>query len=915
MSGNLVQAMKQVFNQSGLVSASDGTQAKGKPDKISPDLVQLNLAYQVDAVVQSFGAASQTQLTPTPLLQSQVNNATIMEYSGDQVVVEVAATSLDTVDALIADLEALGLEQGESWGVMISGILPIAAIDDLASLDSLQFARPVYTPVTSVGSVTSQATASMNTDLVLAQYGVDGSGVTVGVLSDSYNKLGGAAADVASGDLPGTDNPLGYTDPVQVLQDNPLSGNTDEGRAMLQLVHDVAPGADLAFHTAFLGETNFANGIIDLANAGADVIVDDVIYFTEPMFQDGMVAQAVDQVVADGVAYFSAAGNDGRMAYESAFTASGKNAFGGELHDFDPGPGVDTLQSITVPTGQSFSLSFQWDQPFFSLGSATGSTSDLDVFLVDITSSGPKLVASGATNNVGGDPVEVLSFTNDGSYSDDEFFLAISLYDGTAPDLVKYVMFADSGVTINEYDTASGTLYGHPNAAGAEAVGAAYYQDTPAFGTNPPVVEYYSSAGTTPILFDTAGNRLATPDLRQKPEIVAPDGANTTFFYPGQDPEGDGFPNFFGTSAAAPHAAAVAALLIDASPTPLSPEDIYTALETTAIDMDDPATDGFDTGFDTGTGYGLIQADQAVRSLLDQSLTVESNNTLTTAAISPVNGSNPGTALLVGSIGDDPASQLASDVDLMVIDLVAGNQLQIDLDANQFGASLDAALRLFDASGTLIASNDDSAAPGEPLSLDPYLEFTAPTTGQYYLGISSFDNKTYDPISGSSQDGTSFGDYSLNLTVTATLLPPEPNDTLTTATATGYSSGTGNSWTEAHSIGDNPDLATGLDVDLYAVTLTAGATLDIDIDTDLNGTLDSVLSVFDHTGTRLALNDDAPAPGETYTLDSYLSFTAATTGTYYIGVSGFNNSNYDPTQAGSGSIGSTGDYTLTLTAV
>jgi hypothetical protein len=101
-------------------------------------------------------------------------------------------------------------------------------------------------------------------------------------------------------------------------------------------------------------------------------------------------------------------------------------------------------------------------------------------------------------------------------------------FEGSNPALMKYVLF--NFRTIQEFATNSGTLYGHANAVGAEAVGAAAYFNTPAFGVSPPVLEDYSSRGTTPILFDQAGNRLATPELRAKPEIVAPDGVDTTFF-------------------------------------------------------------------------------------------------------------------------------------------------------------------------------------------------------------------------------------------------------------------------------------------------------------------------------------------------------------------------------------------------
>jgi hypothetical protein len=59
---------------------------------------------------------------------------------------------------------------------------------------------------------------------------------------------------------------------------------------MMQIIHDIAPGADLAFYTAFYSEQDFANGILALAAAGCKVIVDDVSYFDEPFFQNGVVA-------------------------------------------------------------------------------------------------------------------------------------------------------------------------------------------------------------------------------------------------------------------------------------------------------------------------------------------------------------------------------------------------------------------------------------------------------------------------------------------------------------------------------------------------------------------------------------------------------------------------------------------------
>ena len=553
-------------------------------------------------------------------------NPVIQVHQG-MVVMDLVATG--ATGDLIAELEeelGVGEDDVEAFGRMVSVVMPIESMGEMVHMEHLNFARPV-SALTNVGSTTSQGDQAMRADLARNKFDVDGSSVTVGILSDSYDNLNGERAAILSGDLPGTDNPLGNTTGVKVLQELPPTNpsfpfSIDEGRGIAELIHDVAPGSALAFHTAFGGQPIFANGIIDLAKevkdggAGADVIVDDVINFFEPMFQDGIIAQAVDTVVEQGVAYFSSAGNDARDAYESTFTPSGQFLFGRELHDFDPGPGVDFFQSITVPVGAQFIASFQWSSPFFSVSGGAGSPNDLDIILFDSTGTIP--LTGSIDSNIGGDAVEVFGFFNDESFElGTEFNIAILNFDGPDPEFMKYVLFDSGGdVTIDEFDTASGTLYGHANANGAEAVGAAFYQDTPEFGQDPPLLESFSSAGPTPILFDTDGT--STFEERRKPEIVGPDGTNTTFFPPppfSNDVEGDGFPNFFGTSASAPHAAAVAALMLEAVPG-ASPEDIYQALETTALDMDDPSTPGFDKGFDFASGYGFIQAKEAIKSLL-----------------------------------------------------------------------------------------------------------------------------------------------------------------------------------------------------------------------------------------------------------------------------------------------------------
>jgi hypothetical protein len=546
-----------------------GNQKKIKSSKLHGNLQKL----QADWITHQSNRQAGAFVPPDPAIPIK------QEF----VVVDIVV--LDNTDALQAKLQALGMRNLSVYGRIISGEIPISSLDKAAALKELRSIRSAYSQ-TRVGDVTSQGDAAMTSDLVKTQLGIDGSGVTIGTLSDSYNCLGGASTDVTSGDLP-----VGVT----VLDDTACPG-TDEGRAMMQLITDVAPGAGQAFHTASNGQADFANGILELANtAGANVIVDDVFYFAEPFFQDGIIAQAINQVVASGVSYFSSAGNSAANSYESQFRSSGSSVLfaGSDAHDFDPGAGVDVFQEVTVPLGATVRISMQWDQPFASVSGA-GSTNDIDIALLN--ASGTTIVAESVDGNVNKDPLEILIFEN--TTASTSFNLVIEKFSGSAPLLMKYISF--SGLSISEYNTASSTVVGHANASQVISVGAAFYQDTPAFGTNPPVLEPFSSMGGTPILFDIAGNPVNL--VRNKPDIVAPDGTNTTFF--GSDVEPDGFPNFFGTSAAAPHAAAAAALMLEFDNT-FTPSDIISRLESTAIDMDG-------SGFDFKTGHGLIDVEAAL---------------------------------------------------------------------------------------------------------------------------------------------------------------------------------------------------------------------------------------------------------------------------------------------------------------
>ncbi len=579
--------------------------------------VLLGLPAISQAQVTTRDAAKAAKLTPD-LFAVRLNNTTAAQAPvnglqrvnrfmtlGNSIAIDAVAAPGQDGQALLQALQALGLQKGIAFKQRVFGYMPIDKLGDLQGVRQLQFARPSYRPMHKAGLVTSQGDKAMRADVARQTYGVTGAGTKVGVLSDSYNALGGAPAGVASGDLPPD---------VQVIDDYLTPDATDEGRAMAEIVHDIAPGAAIAFNTAYNGEPGFAKGIIDLANAGCKVITDDITYFFEPFFQDGIVAQAVEEVATTkNVSYFSSAGNDGRSSYQSKYVPGTLIRTVGYPHDFGGG---DYYQSITLPPGETVTIILQWNDPFYSVSGGAGAQTDMDLLVYYKGELIPEL--SSMANNLGDDPVEGTQFQNTGK-TPLTVELALVKRAGPDPGFIKWINFDNAGGDITiEHDTQSSTTAGHANSQHGAAVGAARYDATPAFkpSLTAPVIEYFSSAGGTPIFFTPDGQRLSQSEgvIREQPQVTAIDGGNTTFF--GFDYESDGFPNFFGTSAAAPHAAGVAALMQDKAANALTPSTVLSIMKQTALDMNDPATPGFDTGFDFGTGYGLIQADKALKAVL-----------------------------------------------------------------------------------------------------------------------------------------------------------------------------------------------------------------------------------------------------------------------------------------------------------
>jgi subtilisin family serine protease len=536
---------------------------------------------------------------------------------------------------------ATPLDSSRRYQTVTVSALP-AQLSAIARVPGVEGVTPVLSPITAAtcpsGSIVSEGDVQLKAKAAReANSGLNGSGTTVGILSDSFNQATEeegspiatkAPADVKSADLPGVGNECGFTTPVSVLKkeaDGSEAG--DEGRAMAQIVHDLAPGAKLDFASAFNGEEAFAESIRELAAAGAEVIADDVFYFEEPFFQEGPVAVAVKEVTEAGVSYFSAAGNDNLIgeggddiaSWETpGFRDSGScppaveaipGANGSHCLDFNPGAETDPTFGIRVEPESTLAVDLQWDEPW------GGVNTDLDAYLLN--ASGvllPKAEAHEDNIDVSQTPVEVLEWTNSSS-STKTVQLAVNRFAGGTPRVKFALLENGGGVEATEYPHSSGedvvgpTIFGHSASASAISVAAVR-------STTKAAPEFYSSRGPVrydfgPVESNAVAEPLKSPVVLSKPDLTATDCVRTTFFAFFDNAEFFPEPGWYfcGTSAAAPHAAAVAALMLQKKPS-ATPEDIRDALLSSAVKPFNPKYGP------CAIGDGLVEAVGAVEKVL-----------------------------------------------------------------------------------------------------------------------------------------------------------------------------------------------------------------------------------------------------------------------------------------------------------
>jgi hypothetical protein len=596
--GFLIAGLCSLLGASATAQRADATNA-GSASKLSTVLG--------DLASSASSRQSVRDATESRRLRIDANNEV-------QVYILVSALTDDTVRQLTG--AGVTIEIQDATRRRVQAHLPVArlqAVAELAVVDAIRlptYARP------RAGQVTTEGDAILFADAVRQQFGLDGTGVRVGVVSDGIKGVfasgctacaGVDGGPIGTGDLPtasGVRNAAGVlTGATGGIVGRSFSASGDleglppvttpacafagagaEGTALLEIVHDLAPGAKLTFAN---GDTDLAfSQAVNFLAASNDVVLDDIGFYGEPY--DGTSAVSANTAAALNNpaypirAYFTAVGNDADEHYYGRYEDSridGTTISGitttGHLHLFQRtadttdvlGLGAQPYNVIALPQNGEAAIFLTWDDPFGA------SANNYDMFLVQ-QSTGRVVASSTDIQNGRQDPSEVIDYVNRGPQ---DFFRIVvqNVRDAAQPKNLNIFSFqpecAAGGPQVlapprherHNYNTAIRSVSAQGDAGGSPvgvvSVGAICSASAAAAGRFPSASPDESCLDTSNSTAEFFSSRGPTLDNRVKPDISAIDGVSIT--------GAGGFDKpFFGTSAAAPHMGGVAALLLQGAP-------------------------------------------------------------------------------------------------------------------------------------------------------------------------------------------------------------------------------------------------------------------------------------------------------------------------------------------------------------
>ncbi|HEV2494479.1 MAG TPA: choice-of-anchor D domain-containing protein [Terriglobia bacterium] len=563
--------------------------------------------------VAARGGGGETHLAPEALPKSvrdAILGRRLRMNSRDEAQVYILMTAVTDVYLRQLRDEGATIELTDPGHRRIQARIPASLLQSIADLPFVNFIRLPSYAVRRTGSVDTEGDAILLADQVRQQLKVDGTGVRVGVISDGLKGVfatgcttcGGApGGPISTQDLPnttGTRNSAGVlTSSSGGIIGQSFQSNSDleglpppgcgfpgagaEGTALLEVIHDISPGAQLSFANADT-DIAFEKAVNSLASKN-DVAMDDLGFFG--LASDGTssvsinTANALNNAANAIRAYFTAVGNSANEHTYGLFTDSGVDGTtingisnSGHLDLFQQtadttdvlGLGPKPYNVIKLPTNGEVVIFLTWDDAFGA------STNNYDLYLVQESTG--KVVARSTNPQTGTqDPEEDIDFVNTGS--EDNFQIVIQNVGNLAQakhlNLFSFqpecaaagpAQLTASSLDLHNYNTSSRSITAENDAGGSPvsvvsvgAICSASMLASTAFPGNPSctdsshsTLEFYSSQGPT-------------LDGRTKPEISGIDGVSVTGAGHFENP-------FFGTSAATPHIAGIAALLLEAAP-------------------------------------------------------------------------------------------------------------------------------------------------------------------------------------------------------------------------------------------------------------------------------------------------------------------------------------------------------------
>src|SRR3990172_2558366 len=364
----VVSLLVLTFISEGEISAENKLPITQKQGKANPKIS--SLIMKRISKMQSLGI---TRENAESVYASSISDPLVKVDNSGNIQTYIYMENMDQEN--ISKLESMNvkIEIVNSKYNLIQAWIPFDIVEEVASLSFVKKITPHSYGILRTGSVESEGDEVMGSDDVREKLGFDGTGVRVGVISDGVDSM---EFSQETGDLPNN------------IDVNPsLPGSGDEGTALLEIIHDIAPRAELAFSEGFSSSLAFMHSIDFLVkDAEVDIIVDDIGFLNEPYFQDGMVAQAVEDAIAKGVVYVSAAGNNADEHYQADYfdETPGDDPDGNNPHDFGlaEGGASDITMPFLVFPASFFPNNFivvvlQWNDPF------GGSSNNYDLFLFD----------------------------------------------------------------------------------------------------------------------------------------------------------------------------------------------------------------------------------------------------------------------------------------------------------------------------------------------------------------------------------------------------------------------------------------------------------------------------------------------------------------------------------------------------